>query len=79
MDFLERKLCTGEEIRPLLCPFDRFAHKGTLGHALLIGGSLGKMGSVCLASKAALRTGCELVTAYVKRKMLSTKQALLLS
>lgn len=67
MDFLERKLCTGEEIRPLLRPLDRFAHKGTLGHALLIGGSLGKMGSVCLASKAALRTGCGLVTAYVPR------------
>jgi ADP-dependent NAD(P)H-hydrate dehydratase len=42
-------------------------HKGIQGHALLIGGSYGKMGSVCLSSKAALRTGCGLVTAFVPK------------
>jgi len=41
------------------------AHKGTQGHALLIGGSHGKMGSICLSSKAALKTGCGLVTAFI--------------
>lgn len=49
----------------LLKPLDKFAHKGTLGHSLIIGGSFGKIGSVCLASKAALKTGCGLVTAFV--------------
>jgi len=40
-------------------------HKGIQGHALIIGGSYGKMGAVCLASKAALKTGCGLVTAFI--------------
>lgn len=40
-------------------------HKGIQGHALLVGGSYGKMGSVCLSAKAALKSGCGLVTAYV--------------
>lgn len=39
-------------------------HKGIQGHALIIGGSYGKMGSVCLCTKAALKSGCGLVTAY---------------
>jgi ADP-dependent NAD(P)H-hydrate dehydratase len=41
------------------------AHKGSQGHALLIGGSYGKMGSVCLASKAAIKSGCGLTTAFI--------------
>jgi len=53
------------EIASLLKPLEKFAHKGTEGHALIIGGSLGKTGSVCLASRAALKTGCGLVTAYL--------------
>ena len=53
-----------EDIAALLKPLSRFAHKGTQGHALIIGGSGGKTGSVCLAAKAALKTGCGLVTAY---------------
>jgi hydroxyethylthiazole kinase-like uncharacterized protein yjeF len=43
------------------------SHKGIQGHALLIGGSYGKMGSVCLSSKAALKSGCGLVTAFVPK------------
>lgn len=54
-----------EEIKGLLKPLRKFAHKGTEGHVLIIGGSLGKCGSVLLASKAALKTGCGLVTAYL--------------
>jgi len=42
-------------------------HKGIQGHALLIGGSFGKIGAVCLSSKAALKAGCGLVTAFVPR------------
>ena len=58
---------TEQMVRGLLKPIDKFAHKGTQGHALIIGGSLGKIGSVCLASKGALRAGTGLVTAYVPR------------
>ncbi|SDB32905.1 yjeF C-terminal region, hydroxyethylthiazole kinase-related/yjeF N-terminal region [Flavobacteriaceae bacterium MAR_2010_188] len=53
------------EVLPLYKPRERFSHKGTYGHALIIGGSYGKMGAMILASKAALRTGAGLVTAYV--------------
>ncbi len=55
------------KIRSLLKPLSKFAHKGTEGHALIIGGSLGKTGSVCLAAKAALKTGCGLITAYLPK------------
>ncbi len=54
-----------ETIASLLRPLKRFAHKGTQGHALIVGGSHGKCGSVCLAAKAALRSGCGLVTAFL--------------
>lgn len=42
-------------------------HKGIQGHALIIGGSYGKIGAVCLSSKAALKAGCGLVTAYIPK------------
>lgn len=58
---------TKQEIKNSLKPLKKFAHKGTQGHSLIIGGSIGKIGSVCLASKAALKTGCGLVTAFVPK------------
>ncbi|MDP1727745.1 MAG: NAD(P)H-hydrate dehydratase [Bacteroidota bacterium] len=45
----------------------KFSHKGSAGHALIIAGSYGKMGAALLASKAALRAGCGLLTAYIPR------------
>lgn len=45
-------------------PRNRFAHKGSFGHALLMGGSYGKIGAVLLATKACLRTGAGLTTIY---------------
>jgi ADP-dependent NAD(P)H-hydrate dehydratase len=56
---------TKSEIQNRLKPIDPKSHKGTFGHALIIGGSHGKIGSVCLASKAALKTGCGLVTTFL--------------
>ncbi|QYJ67618.1 NAD(P)H-hydrate dehydratase [Flavobacterium litorale] len=52
-----------KRFKPLL----PYAHKGTQGHALLIGGSYGKIGAACLSVKAALKTGCGLVTAYIPK------------
>ncbi|HSD13943.1 MAG TPA: NAD(P)H-hydrate dehydratase [Flavobacterium sp.] len=43
------------------------AHKGIQGHTLIVGGSYGKMGSVCLSSKACLKSGAGLVTAYIPK------------
>ncbi|NNL16067.1 MAG: NAD(P)H-hydrate dehydratase [Flavobacteriaceae bacterium] len=55
------------EVLPLYRPKDKFDHKGSNGHSLIIGGSYGKIGSVLLASKAALTIGAGLVTAFVPR------------
>ena len=46
-------------------PRKQFSHKGSFGHALIIGGSKGKMGAALLASKACLRSGAGLVTTCV--------------
>ena len=56
---------TKKEIQDRYQIVSAFAHKGTQGHALLIAGSYGKMGAAVLASKAAIKTGCGLVTAFV--------------
>lgn len=58
---------TKEKILEFYKPMDSKAHKGTQGHALLIGGSYGKIGSVVLSSKACLKSGCGLVTAFVPK------------
>lgn len=42
-----------------------FGQKWQNGHALIVGGSKGKMGAAILCSKAALRAGAGLVTAHV--------------
>ncbi len=42
-----------------------FAHKGHFGHALLVGGSYGKIGAMVLSSRACLKSGAGLVTAAI--------------
>lgn len=46
---------------------DKFGHKGSYGHALIVGGSYGKIGAAVLASRAAFRIGAGLVTAFVPK------------
>lgn len=58
-------LISKNEVLPLYRPRPKFSHKGIYGHGVLIGGSYGKIGSVVLATKAALRAGAGLVTAYI--------------
>ena len=48
-------------------PRQKFSHKGTYGHSLIIGGSYGKIGAVHLAAKACLHSGSGLVTAYIPK------------
>src|SRR5690606_11464436 len=54
-----------EDVQLLIRPLQKFSHKGTYGHAYIAGGRHGSIGAVILASKAALTTGCGLVTAYI--------------
>ena len=58
---------TKQEILNIYKPIPLNSHKGIQGHALIIGGSYGKMGSVCLSSKAAIKSGCGLVTAFIPK------------
>ena len=56
-----------QEILKRYHPINPKTHKGMQGHALIIGGSYGKIGAVTLSTKAALRTGCGLVTTYIPK------------
>lgn len=60
-------IITSEMVQIHRKPRPKFSHKGTFGHALIIAGSYGKMGAAVLATKAALRTGCGLATAFVPK------------
>lgn len=61
------KPLTPDYIKSLYRPLKTDAHKGTQGHALIIAGSYGKMGAAVLCSRAALTSGCGLVTAFIPR------------
>jgi ADP-dependent NAD(P)H-hydrate dehydratase / NAD(P)H-hydrate epimerase len=58
--FLEKK-----DIQTIFRPREKFGHKGSYGHALLIAGSINKMGAAVLSAKAALRSGLGLLTVQV--------------
>ena len=53
------------EVRSLVKPRKRFAHKGTFGHGLLIAGSYGMAGASILSAKACLKSGIGLLTVHV--------------
>jgi len=55
------------QIKTIIKPREKFSHKGTFGHSLIIGGSYGKIGAVVLASKSALKMGSGLVTTYIPK------------
>ena len=66
---------TDSVMASMLKPLAKYTHKGSQGHVLVIGGSLGKIGAVTLASKAALKSGCGMVTAYVPQCGMSVVQS----
>lgn len=55
---------------------NKFDHKGTNGHALLIGGSKGKGGAIALAGQGGLRTGTGLISLGVPDRLMPTMQHL---
>lgn len=57
-----------ELVCSILKPRSKFSHKGDFGHALIVGGSPGMYGAPVLATCAALRSGCGLVTAHISEK-----------
>jgi len=61
------ELILKDDVRSLYHQREKFSHKGTYGHTLIVGGSYGKIGAIVLSSRAAYRAGSGLVTAYVPR------------
>jgi len=55
-------LWTDDDLGALIAPRADDAHKGTNGHALVVGGAPGKTGAAVLAGRAAFRAGAGLVT-----------------
>ena len=57
-----------KDIREILHPRDTFAHKGQMGHALIVGGSYGMAGAAVLATKACMRSGVGKVTVHTPKR-----------
>ncbi len=53
------------DVAALTAPRQKFGHKGTYGHALLLAGSRGKLGAAVLAARGCLRSGVGLLTVQV--------------
>ncbi|MRX40611.1 NAD(P)H-hydrate dehydratase [Flavobacterium sp. LC2016-23] len=58
---------TKQEILAFYKLINPLTHKGIQGHALIIGGSYGKIGATVLASGACLKSGCGMVTAFIPK------------
>lgn len=53
------------DVAPMLPVRSTFAHKGTFGHLLVVGGTYGMLGAAQLCTKSALRSGVGLVTVHI--------------
>jgi hydroxyethylthiazole kinase-like uncharacterized protein yjeF len=66
-DALWLRLITPGRAAAAVLPRRKSSHKGDFGHVAVIAGSRGKAGAALLASRAALRAGSGLVTAFTPR------------
>ena len=65
---------TKEVAKSIIHQREKYSHKGTYGHALIIAGSEGKMGAEILAARACLRTGVGLLTIQIPKSSLHIMQ-----
>jgi hydroxyethylthiazole kinase-like uncharacterized protein yjeF len=63
---------TARDLAPLVAPRPADSNKGTFGHVLVVGGSLGRAGAAAMAGIAALRSGAGLATVATPRSVLAT-------
>jgi len=63
---------TPHDFAPLIEPRKAESNKGNYGHVLIVGGSLGKSGSVAMAGMSALRAGAGLATIATAKSVLPT-------
>ncbi|HEY1271404.1 MAG TPA: NAD(P)H-hydrate dehydratase, partial [Terriglobales bacterium] len=69
---LQLNVVTAPDIVSLFAPRRIDANKGSFGHVLVIGGSVGKAGAAAMAGMSALRSGAGLSTIATPRSVLST-------
>jgi ADP-dependent NAD(P)H-hydrate dehydratase / NAD(P)H-hydrate epimerase len=69
---LQLNLITAREVAPLIGPRPPAANKGSFGHVLVLGGSLGKSGAAAMAGMAALRAGAGLSTVATAKSVLAS-------
>jgi NAD(P)H-hydrate epimerase len=72
---LELHLGTASDFASLLAPRAREGNKGSYGHVVVIGGSLGKAGAAAMAGFSALRAGAGLSTIATTKSALATVAA----
>ena len=69
---LHLSVITPQDFASLIAPRKADSNKGNYGHVLMVGGSVGKAGSVAMAGMAALRAGAGLATVATAKSALST-------
>jgi NAD(P)H-hydrate epimerase len=69
---LQLNVITARDFAPLIGPRSAESNKGNYGHILVVGGSVGKAGSVAMAGMAALRAGAGLATVATPKSVLPT-------
>lgn len=67
-------LLDSRSLSPLLLPRHPFAHKGNMGHALLVAGSYGMAGAAILAARGCLRAGVGKLTIHTPRRNVAILQ-----
>lgn len=66
---LQYNLITEDLVQALFPRRHRDTHKGSFGHVLVVGGSVGLTGAVIMSCQAALRSGAGLVTAAIPQSL----------
>ena len=69
---LQLNVITARDFAPVIGPRPAESNKGSYGHVLVVGGSVGKAGSVAMAGMAALRAGAGLSTVATPKSALAT-------
>jgi hydroxyethylthiazole kinase-like uncharacterized protein yjeF len=69
---LQLNVITAGDIAQMIAPRPAESNKGSYGHVLVVGGSLGKAGAAAMAGMAALRVGAGLSTVATPKSVLAT-------
>jgi len=72
VSLLKLNVITVSDISSLVAPRPADSNKGSYGHALVVGGSLGKAGAAAMAGMAALRAGAGLSSVATAKSVLGT-------